>query len=236
MIFSTTPSPSKLERNKSTAHSVAKRGKFLPFLVLFLLGINIYQFIAYQNRKSELLEVSIPLERFHNYIAVLQTRINVLTTELEYHNPLNMPLDELQTISDIGDLGTVFNRFIPSFLPIQGAYAISAGFTAGHPSIDFAAEIGTPVFATATGVVYAAKEDVYFGKVLVLNHLNSWKSLYAHLDEFLVDIHDFIEIGQIIARVGNTGYSTSPHLHFQITYEGIPVNPNILMDITPFKN
>jgi murein DD-endopeptidase MepM/ murein hydrolase activator NlpD len=128
------------------------------------------------------------------------------------------------------------NRFIPDSIPLTGNFAISLGFSEQHQAIDFATSIGRNVFAAAAGIVIACYDDRTLGNVIMIDHLNSYKTLYAHLNSFNVSIDDFVNKGQVIGTVGSTGNSTSPHLHFQIFFENDSVDPNDLMRIAKFSN
>ncbi len=107
-------------------------------------------------------------------------------------------------------------RFIPDLIPINGDYAISQKYSEEHPALDFAAANGTEVVAAAAGVVQSVYEDKYFGIVMIVDHLNEYSTLYAHLSATVCKTRTFVEKGETIALVGNTGNSSAPHLHFEI--------------------
>ena len=94
-----------------------------------------------------------------------------------------------------------------------------------HQGIDIAAPKGTPVFATGTGVVEKAENLGAWGKMVILEHSDGISSLYGHLDQYEVQSGDKVTEGEIIGRVGSTGKSTGPHLHYEVRKEGKPVNP-----------
>jgi len=98
-----------------------------------------------------------------------------------------------------------------------------------HPGIDFAAKTGTPVMATASGIVKAAKEKGDYGNLVYIIHDDSFSTLYAHLDKIKVKEGDKVKQGQVIGTVGNTGKSTAPHLHYEVRLDGEPINPKKLM-------
>ncbi len=85
-----------------------------------------------------------------------------------------------------------------------------------HQGTDIAADIGTPVFASKSGIVSYAGVDNIYGNYVIIQHDNNTQSLYAHLDEFFVSSGEIVEKGLQIGTVGNTGLSTGPHLHFEI--------------------
>jgi murein DD-endopeptidase MepM/ murein hydrolase activator NlpD len=95
-----------------------------------------------------------------------------------------------------------------------------------HNGIDFAAEIGTPIYATADGKVL--KVDVKFsgyGKMVEIDHGFGYHSRYAHMHGFAVREGQNVKRGDLIGYVGNTGLSTAPHLHYEVIINGVQVNP-----------
>jgi murein DD-endopeptidase MepM/ murein hydrolase activator NlpD len=100
------------------------------------------------------------------------------------------------------------------------------GELAMHSGIDFAAPIGTPIFAAAGGVVASAEHHPEFGNAVTIDHGNGLSTLYAHTSRMLVKTGDFVRKGQQIALVGTTGRSTGPHLHFEVHVNGTAQNPS----------
>ena len=94
-----------------------------------------------------------------------------------------------------------------------------------HRGVDLAADIGTPVHVTADGVVNKVRRDVGLGKLIEVNHGYGYKTVYAHLSRISVKRGQHLERGQVIGAVGNTGYSTGPHLHYEVHYQGRARNP-----------
>ena len=103
--------------------------------------------------------------------------------------------------------------------PFTGEYTM-------HTGIDFAAPIGTPIFAAAGGVVASAELHPEFGNAVTIDHGNGLSTLYAHASRFGVKVGDIVRKGQAIAYVGTTGRSTGPHLHFEVHVNGAPQNPS----------
>jgi len=99
------------------------------------------------------------------------------------------------------------------------------GQLAMHAGVDFAAPVGTPIYAAAGGVVSSAELHPVFGNVVEVNHGNDLSTLYAHASKIHVKPGDIVKKGQRIADVGNTGRSTGPHLHFEVHVKGQPQNP-----------
>ena len=94
-----------------------------------------------------------------------------------------------------------------------------------HQGIDVAAPTGTPVYATADGVVSKAETSGGWGKIVVLIHAEGYLTTYAHLDEILALNGSKVKKGEVIGKVGNTGQSTGPHLHYEVRLNGNHLNP-----------
>lgn len=100
-----------------------------------------------------------------------------------------------------------------------------------HDGLDFGADRGTPIKAAGSGVVTFAGTNGGYGKTIVISHGYGYKSVYAHNKSNLVAVGDKVEKGQKIAEVGNTGRSTGPHLHFEVHYNGVQINPMNILDL-----
>ncbi|MDI3298522.1 MAG: peptidoglycan DD-metalloendopeptidase family protein [Bacillota bacterium] len=94
-----------------------------------------------------------------------------------------------------------------------------------HTGIDLAAPEGTPVHAAGAGVVFFTGWMNGYGNTVILVHGNGLSTLYAHLSAILVHQGDAVEAGQVIGRVGETGWATGPHLHFEVRVDGVPQDP-----------
>ncbi|MEW6723774.1 MAG: peptidoglycan DD-metalloendopeptidase family protein [Bacillota bacterium] len=94
-----------------------------------------------------------------------------------------------------------------------------------HTGIDYGISSGKPIYAVEKGVVLYADWIAGYGLTVILDHGADVSTLYAHCSDILVKEGEVVAKGQIIAKVGNTGYSTGPHLHFEVRDGGTPVNP-----------
>jgi murein DD-endopeptidase MepM/ murein hydrolase activator NlpD len=107
---------------------------------------------------------------------------------------------------------------------------ITQGYRVGHSAIDIAAFQGTPVTAADRGVVIRAGwSSVGYGQFVVIDHNIDYITLYAHLSEIYVEEGQIVGKGQLLGRVGSTGNSTGPHLHFEIRDFGARVDPLTLL-------
>jgi murein DD-endopeptidase MepM/ murein hydrolase activator NlpD len=122
---------------------------------------------------------------------------------------------------------------VPSTAPVDGPVGSGFGFRADpfrgraalHTGLDYPADLGTPVRAAAGGVVQSADWHAEYGQLVVLDHGNGLATRYAHLSKVLVAPGDLVRRGQPIGKVGSSGRSTGPHLHFEVLVEGVPQNP-----------
>ncbi len=95
-----------------------------------------------------------------------------------------------------------------------------------HQGIDFSAPIGTPIQVTGDGKVTLVKHKRRgYGKYVVVDHGYGYKTLYAHMSAIDVRVGQKVKKGQMIGKIGNTGTSTAPHLHYEVRYKGKPINP-----------
>lgn len=125
----------------------------------------------------------------------------------------------------------------PSIFPVNGY--ISRGFgmvidpftgeESYHQGLDLVGDLGIPVRATAKGRVSFVGWQKGLGKLVRIDHGNGYETLYGHLSVILVQNKEEVKRGRIIGRVGNTGYSTGPHLHYEVHLKNRPVNPQVYL-------
>ena len=99
------------------------------------------------------------------------------------------------------------------------------GFTKMHKGVDFAAPLGTPIFAAGDGIIEYSGWNGFFGKYIRIKHNGTFKTAYAHLSKIYKKRGTRIKQGDIIGTLGSTGRSTGPHLHYEILVHGKQVNP-----------
>jgi len=122
---------------------------------------------------------------------------------------------------------------VPSSTPVDGPVGSGFGFrgdpfsgrAALHTGLDFPADVGTPIVASAGGVVIAAEWHAAYGHMLEIDHGNGLVTRYAHCHKLLVPRGAVVRRGQQVAEVGSSGRSTGPHLHFEVLVEGVPQDP-----------
>lgn len=123
--------------------------------------------------------------------------------------------------------------------PAKGRLTTGFGFsryvndklTNRHSGLDIAAPIGTPIYASNKGVVVYSDYLNVTGHTIIIDHGGNIFTGYAHMDKRIVKKGDIVERGVEIGTVGNSGFSTGPHLHFTLSVGTTFVNPNLLMDV-----
>ena len=133
---------------------------------------------------------------------------------------------------DFGQFGgsSSGNTAVPSIWPTNGVvtspYGLRWGGTDFHPGIDIANDLGTPIVATADGIVeYAGWNAGGYGNMVDINHGNGIMTRYGHASQVVVSNGQYVKRGQLIAYMGSTGFSTGPHVHYEVHVNGQRVNP-----------
>ncbi|MBI5454107.1 MAG: M23 family metallopeptidase [Deltaproteobacteria bacterium] len=144
--------------------------------------------------------------------------------------------DQKASFSDLHEYMLQRSSFIastPSIWPARG-WVTSAfgerispfsGTLQPHRGIDIANRVGTPVVAPANGVVIEAIDDEGLGKKVTVFHGFGYKTSYGHLSQTFVKVGQKVKRGTKLGLMGNTGRSTGPHLHYEVTLNGVPVDP-----------
>jgi murein DD-endopeptidase MepM/ murein hydrolase activator NlpD len=116
---------------------------------------------------------------------------------------------------------------IPQLMsPLDGMVTSSFDKAAGHYAVDIAASKNTPIKSCYEGTIVFADWTSETGHIIIVQHENNLISAYKHNSALLKEVGDFIRSGEAIAIIGNSGEnSTGPHLHFELWYEGAPINP-----------
>lgn len=114
------------------------------------------------------------------------------------------------------------SAFGPRVSPISGRASM-------HGGLDLAAPQGTEVYAARDGTVTEAGTSAVYGKYIIISHKGGWTSLYGHLSSIDTKLYSEVKSGNLIGKVGSTGLSTGPHLHFELRQNGRPQDPKPLL-------
>lgn len=125
-------------------------------------------------------------------------------------------------------------QILPSGSPVRTGYITSrfggrkdpiTGRASFHRGVDFAGKTGSDVLAVADGLVTASGSESGYGRTVEIRHGNGLVTRYAHNQKLLVKVGDIVKQGQVIAKLGSSGRSTGPHLHFEVLKDGKHVDP-----------
>lgn len=163
---------------------------------------------------------------------VLQAQnVNISQMIAERKNSVSKLLSELEgkggTLASFPDLwpvkgGTVSSEYGSRSDPVEGGYE-------WHQGLDIAVDFGAPVFASAAGTVKQSGWNGGYGRYICIDHGNGYASAYGHMSGLAVSAGQKVAKGEIIGFVGSSGYSTGPHIHFEIMVDGQSVDPHYLL-------
>lgn len=148
-----------------------------------------------------------------------------------FHYPLNYQYqDSLKILED--SVNFTFPVPHKPLYPFHASITSEYGFRNGrqHKGLDIDLHTGDPVVSVFKGVVRMARRYGGYGNVVIVRHFNGTETLYAHLSAFSALPGDTVYAGQKIAAGGNTGHSTGSHLHFEIRYDGLPIDPEQIIN------
>ncbi|MDB5190646.1 MAG: family metallopeptidase [Segetibacter sp.] len=175
-------------------------------------------------------------------IASMTSQLNVLTSRVSFQSKSYQEIDEMIKNKEKLLAG------IPAIQPVSNAdlRRIASGFgtridpvykvTKFHAGLDFTAEQGTPIYATADGrVKEASHHETGYGNHVIINHGYGYETLYGHMVRIKVRAGQTVKRGEVIGWVGSTGKSTGPHCHYEVHKNGNPVDPVYFFynDLTP---
>ena len=178
------------------------------------------------------LDAQIPLKEKHNSLMrEMHDQIDQLSTA-----STNQQAGFQSLLKDLQDQQNLLAS-TPAIRPVRGwttskfGYRISpfTGRREFHKGFDIATKKGSPILATADGVVTFAGRKGLFGNTIMISHGHGMVTRYAHCDKFLKKRGEKVKRWEQIATVGNTGRSTGPHVHYQVELNGVPVNPEKYM-------
>ena len=204
----------------------------IMILTFYQLAVEIYAYGFITKNNDYLVKESTAkvLTLKENHKDINKKNINVNGKIKSINNKAINADQEMLTTSIVNKNDTKnVNNFVLK-KPVKGGITTS-GFgdtisrTASHNGHDWAVNTGTKVRAAAEGVVELAYFSESYGYNILINHNNGFKTRYAHLSEVKVSKGEKVEQSQVIALSGSTGFSTGPHLHFEVVKDGKRVNP-----------
>ena len=193
-----------------------------------------------EKNKQRIAKLDESIEYTKSEVDKLQSKVKSLDANISFEEKVKADIlrgmNEKRIQKDIAD-GKIDAR--PSngemLWPLKGYYSISSGFgwrnapigSGGerHRGIDIPAPTGTPVYSATDGVVISSGWNGSYGNAVMIKYTNNIVIVYGHNSSLIVRAGQKVSKGQVISLVGSTGNSTGPHLHFEVRYNGYPVDP-----------
>jgi murein DD-endopeptidase MepM/ murein hydrolase activator NlpD len=180
----------------------------LRWLVLTLFSVNLilFQHLAFANPKIDDIDLS----------EILIKKNIATNTDFKF--------EPILPISGIGNISSNFGLRRDPF----------NGYLENHQGLDYSAKRGTPILATESGTIVQSGYGGKYGNTVKINHGKGYSSKYGHASQLLVTVGQQVQKGEVIALVGSTGYSTGPHLHFELALDEQVFSPlDFLNDKVP---
>lgn len=144
-------------------------------------------------------------------------------------NPYKEPVDSLPETWAIWMVDSLGGYHCPALGRVSSKFGIRHGRR--HQGVDMALPIGTPLYATFDGKVRVAKWMKGYGNIVILRHDNGLETFYGHMSQFNVKPGDIVHAGDVIGLSGNTGRSTGPHIHYEVRYHGLALDPQRIVNL-----
>jgi murein DD-endopeptidase MepM/ murein hydrolase activator NlpD len=166
-----------------------------------------------------------------DYSGSLYRKLNIIYEECKF-----IKQSYIEVMSYVREQKSLFMA-TPNGWPCEGSISSVYGFrmhplmksTDFHKGIDIANVSGTPIKATADGVVIFSGVQSSFGNVIAVDHGYGYTTLFAHLSKRIAETGTYVSRGQTIAEMGSSGISTGPHLHYEVLFRGKSVNPKLYL-------
>ena len=199
----------------------------LTLILLFMSSPIIKEYFrisAINNEIKQQQEIISNIDETIDEITLMKTYIDSIIGTEESHN-----LNEK-------NVRYMITNNIPSVKPAKGLISREYDIDTKHFGIDIVNEVSTPIFSIADGLVVFSDFSKDFGNFLIIDHQNGYLSHYYHNEDLFFNKGDKVLAGDIIAKMGNTGMSSGPHLHFEIWKDGTPINPNTFFEDFKLKS
>ncbi|MCZ2084641.1 MAG: M23 family metallopeptidase [Flavobacteriales bacterium] len=157
-------------------------------------------------------------------------RINPIPTKTVMLASMKSPKAEPKVVEEKDSLGNVIKKAAP-VIASQNNSPAEKDQIQFHKGLDIAVAYGTDVRSAAAGKVIFAGVKGGYGNCVIISHGNGLDTLYGHLSSISVKANDVVKVNDVIAKSGNTGRSTGPHLHYEVHKNNTPVNPKLFMNL-----
>lgn len=156
-------------------------------------------------------------------------RVNPIPTKIMLAS-IAMPKPEPTVIEEKDSLGNVIKRTVVPTVASKNNTPVEKDQIQFHKGLDIAVAYGTDVRSAAAGKVIFAGAKGGYGNCVIISHGNGLDTLYGHLSTIAVKANDVVNVNDVIAKSGNSGRSTGPHLHYEVHKNNTPVNPKLFMN------
>ncbi len=192
-------------------------------------GIDRYEMLKGYSNSDLVIETTKKMDRILGQLYVQSKSFDEVFNLARNKEKMLVSIPAIQPVNnkDLRRIGSYFGFRMDPFYKVRKF----------HEGMDFSAPVGTEIYATGNGTILETGRDQHggYGNKIVIDHGYNYKTVYAHLSRIFVRPGQKILRGQIIGYVGNTGKSTSPHLHYEVRKNGVPLNPIYFFfnDLTP---
>ena len=169
------------------------------------------------------LEYHNQIEEYRNQIAALEARIKLLVAA----NASGTPYVGGDFVWPVPGYNKITSKFGMRTHPITGVYKLHTGTDIGAPT-------GADFVASNKGIVIAAEYNTAYGNYVMIDHGGGIQTLYAHGSQIVVSVGQEVSAGEVVLKVGSTGYATGPHAHFEVRINGTPVEPLTYLQATGY--
>lgn len=156
-------------------------------------------------------------------------RVNPIPTKIMLAS-IATPKPEPTVIEEKDSLGNVIKRTVVPTVASKNNTPVEKDQIQFHKGLDIAVTYGTDVRSAAAGKVIFAGAKGGYGNCVIISHGNGLDTLYGHLSTINVKANDVVNVNDVIAKSGNSGRSTGPHLHYEVHKNNTPVNPKLFMN------
>lgn len=163
------------------------------------------------------------IEEYRNQIAALEARIKLLVAA----NASGTPYVGGDFVWPVPGYNKITSKFGMRTHPITGVYKLHTGTDIGAPT-------GADFVASNKGIVIAAEYNTAYGNYVMIDHGGGIQTLYAHGSQIVVSVGQEVSAGEVVLKVGSTGYATGPHAHFEVRINGTPVEPLTYLQATGY--
>ena len=169
------------------------------------------------------LEYHKQIEEYRNQIAALEARIKLLAAA----NASGTPYVGGDFVWPVPGYNGITSKFGMRTHPITGVYKL-------HTGVDIGAPTGANFVASNKGIVIAAEYNTAYGNFVMIDHGGGIQTLYAHGSQIVTSVGQEVNAGDVVLKVGSTGYATGPHAHFEVRINGTPVEPLTYLQATGY--